>query len=327
MKKASLLLIVGLVALSGCYRTVRTSTHTESTNDNGSAVQTTQTTRIGTDQAAMDKMKVKSQEAMQATTAYLNLEKDRLGQELGQTKDKLDQKIAELKQQATQAKDGAKERLTHRIIDLEAAQAHLDTLKTQAGAASQDVLQKVKTDWNQLHADIETQLDTTGKNVTAFTKGGLTMPSVQTELRLSSPAFEPNSAIPAQYTCNGRDSNPPLDVAGIPKGTHSLALTVHDPDAPGGNWDHWVVWNIPPQTTRIDAGHAPKASVQGATSFKHAGYGGPCPPSGTHHYNFRLYALDTTLNLPTSTHRKALEDAMKGHILSQSELVGIYSHR
>lgn len=131
-----------------------------------------------------------------------------------------------------------------------------------------------------------------------------------------------NGVIPVKYTCDGADINPPLRIEGIPEGTHSLVLIVDDPDAPGGTWDHWIVWNIPLVET-IEEDSVP--GTEGLNDFKTQSYGGPCPPSGTHRYFFKVYALDTTLDLPTTSTKTDVEQAMIGHILANGELIGLYS--
>lgn len=146
-------------------------------------------------------------------------------------------------------------------------------------------------------------------------------------LRISSPAFAHGEAIPARYTCDGQDTNPPLAVGDVPAGTRSLALIVDDPDAPMGTWVHWVMWNIPPESREIGENSVPAGAVQGVNSWKRNRYGGPCPPSGTHRYFFRLYALDTALTLAPTIASAALERAMAGHILATGELMGTYRRK
>ena len=141
------------------------------------------------------------------------------------------------------------------------------------------------------------------------------------QLQIASPAFGHNQMIPKKYTCQGQDINPPLDISGIPEGTKSLILIVDDPDAPIGTWDHWFVYDILPQA-KIEENTIP--GQQSKNSFGKVNYGGPCPPSGTHRYFFKLYALDETLNLPSESTKADLEKAMHGHILETAELVGIY---
>jgi Raf kinase inhibitor-like YbhB/YbcL family protein len=147
------------------------------------------------------------------------------------------------------------------------------------------------------------------------------------ELRISSSAFEDSGNIPAKYTCDGMDVNPPLKIENVPAGTRSLALIIDDPDAPRGTWVHWVVWNIDPKTTLIEENTVPKGSVQGMNDFEKRDYGGPCPPSGTHRYFFKLYALDALLNFSSEAGKAGLERAMKEHILAQAQIVGLYKRK
>jgi len=147
---------------------------------------------------------------------------------------------------------------------------------------------------------------------------------------LKSSAFSNGSAVPSKYTCDGQDVSPPLSWSGAPSGTKSYALISDDPDAPMGAWVHWVVWNIPASAATLNEALDKKSSLadgtkQGITDFKRAGYGGPCPPSGTHRYMFKLYALDTVLDLEQSSTKSKLEAAMKGHVLGQATLMGTYS--
>lgn len=143
-------------------------------------------------------------------------------------------------------------------------------------------------------------------------------------MKLTSPAFKHGQRIPAIYTCDGKNINPPLVISEVPPGTKSLALIVDDPDAPAGVWVHWVVWNIRPDTNKIAEGSVSKEAEEGITSFGRTGYGGPCPPRGTHHYFFRLYALDTKLNLPKQSSREQADKAMKLHIIAETKLMGLY---
>ena len=151
-------------------------------------------------------------------------------------------------------------------------------------------------------------------------------------LLLSSPAFEPNGEIPVDYTCEGKDMSPPLVWQGVPNDTRSLALIIDDPDAPDPaapkmTWVHWVLYNLPPETTELPAGtttqNLPTGTKEGWNDFKRTRYGGPCPPIGRHRYFHKLYALDTHLDLETPT-KSQLEAAMAGHILAQAELMGTY---
>jgi Raf kinase inhibitor-like YbhB/YbcL family protein len=155
--------------------------------------------------------------------------------------------------------------------------------------------------------------------IVSFAAGGAKM-------KITSSAFQGGGNIPSKFTCDGGDSNPPLQIAEVPSGAKSLALVVDDPDAPSGLFTHWMVWNIPPQTGTIGEGSAPKG-VQGTNDFGKSGYGGPCPPSGTHRYNFKIFALDRELDLPSGAKRSQLDSAMKGHVVAQGELMGRYSRK
>jgi Raf kinase inhibitor-like YbhB/YbcL family protein len=151
-------------------------------------------------------------------------------------------------------------------------------------------------------------------------------------MEITSQAFTHGSLIPSKYTCDGANVSPPLSFSGAPPGTKSFALISDDPDAPSGTWVHWVAWNIPGGATALEEGvpameRLPDGTRQGLTDFRRIGYGGPCPPSGTHRYFFKLYALDTTLDLPASTVKPSLEMAMRGHVLAQAELMGKYARR
>lgn len=149
---------------------------------------------------------------------------------------------------------------------------------------------------------------------------------------LKSSAFAPNTPIPPQYTCDGNDSSPPLQWSGEPAGTKSFALVVHDPDAPAGDWLHWVAWNIPASAHALAANVPKKSSLpdgtqQGSTDFHKPGYGGPCPPGGTHHYVFELHALDAKLTLPANASRSQIEKEIQGHLLVTARLVGTYQRK
>ena len=141
-------------------------------------------------------------------------------------------------------------------------------------------------------------------------------------MHITSSAFEHNERIPAKYTCNGQNINPALRIEDIPPGTQSMAIIVDDPDAPGKTFLHWLIWDIEP-TNEIAENTAP--GTQGRTDFGKPAYGGPCPPSGTHRYFFRVYALGTTLGLPEGSSRADLEQAMKGHVLAEAEIIGLYA--
>ncbi|MGV3505480.1 MAG: YbhB/YbcL family Raf kinase inhibitor-like protein [Adhaeribacter sp.] len=140
-------------------------------------------------------------------------------------------------------------------------------------------------------------------------------------LAVSSPAFSSKAYIPTRYTCDGLNYNPPLEIGHIPEEGQSMAVIVDDPDAPKGTWVHWVSWNIP-LTRSIHEKSV--AGEQGVNDFQTRNYRGPCPPSGTHRYFFKVYVLDTILKLPGNTTKAGLEKAMSGHIIAFGELVGLY---
>ena len=149
-------------------------------------------------------------------------------------------------------------------------------------------------------------------------------------MRLSSSSFEDGKTIPARYTCDGEDISPPLSLGGLPEGTRSAALICDDPDAPGKTWVHWVLYNLPAGTKALDEAIPTEetladGSMQGKTDFGRVGYGGPCPPGGTHRYFFKLYALDTVLDLPPGISKSGLIKAMEGHLLAECRLIGLYS--
>ncbi len=151
-------------------------------------------------------------------------------------------------------------------------------------------------------------------------------------MKLESDSFINDGLIPSKYTCDGQDISPPLSWDAPPTGTQSLALIVDDPDAPGGTYVHWVLYNLPGSIRHLPEAVAPQPSlpqggIQGKNDFGHLGYGGPCPPSGTHRYFFKLYALSGELNLTSGATKKQLETAMDGHILAASEFLGRYSRQ
>ncbi len=147
------------------------------------------------------------------------------------------------------------------------------------------------------------------------------------DLKISSTAFSNNGNIPSKYTCDGSDINPPLLIEDVPQGAKSLVLITDDPDAPMGTWVHWVVWNISPQTRVIKENDTPPGASSGLNDFRKKSYGGPCPPSGTHRYFFKLYALDTALDLPAGAKKADVEKAMKGHIISRTQVIGLYKRQ
>lgn len=152
-----------------------------------------------------------------------------------------------------------------------------------------------------------------------FATGGATM-------KITSSAFHEGGNIPSKFTCDGSDTSPPLQITGVPSGAKSLVLIADDPDAPGGLFTHWLAWNIPSQTSSIAEGSAPKG-VQGANDFGKSGYRGPCPPSGTHRYAFKIFALDREIELRSGAKRSQLDAAMKGHVIAQGELIGRYARK
>jgi Raf kinase inhibitor-like YbhB/YbcL family protein len=155
--------------------------------------------------------------------------------------------------------------------------------------------------------------------IASFAAGGAKM-------KVTSSAFHEGGNIPSKFTCDGSDTSPPLQITGIPSDAKSLVLIVDDPDAPGGLFTHWLIWNIPPQTSLIAEGSAPKGA-QGANDFGKSGYRGPCPPPGTHRYSFKIFALDRELDLHSGAKRSQVDGAMKGHIIAQGELVGRYTRK
>ena len=149
---------------------------------------------------------------------------------------------------------------------------------------------------------------------------------------LTSSAFKHEGIIPKPYTCDGADMSPPLVWANVPEKVKSFALICDDPDAPVGNWVHWVIFNIPADTRELKEktptnDTLPNGAKNGVNSWGRHGYGGPCPPGGTHHYFFKLYALDTMLEGKGKITRELLLNTMKGHIVAQCELMGRYSRQ
>ncbi len=149
-------------------------------------------------------------------------------------------------------------------------------------------------------------------------------------LSISSTAFAAGKPIPAVYSCKGRSVSPPLAWAGTPATTKSFALILDDPDAPSGTFVHWVIYNIPASSGSLPeavpaSAQLPDGSVQGNNGAGQLGYTGPCPPSGTHRYFFKLYALDAALTLPSGASKDQLLKAMQGHVLAQGELMGTFS--
>ena len=147
-------------------------------------------------------------------------------------------------------------------------------------------------------------------------------------MKLISPAFSHNESIPAEYTCDGANISPALAWTDAPAETKSFALIVDDPDAPAKVWVHWIVFNIPANVNNLMENTSAAPFIQGITDFNgKQQYGGPCPPSGIHHYRFTLYALDTMLHIPAETNKEKLLAAMHGHILEQTTLIGTYQRQ
>ncbi len=152
-------------------------------------------------------------------------------------------------------------------------------------------------------------------------------------MELTSSAFKEGETIPAKYTCDARDVSPPLAWQGTPTNAKSLALIADDPDAPSGTWVHWVLYDLPAHVTELPEDvaktqHIPQGATQGLNDFRHLGYGGPCPPPGKpHRYFFKLYALDTRLDLKPGATKKEVERAMANHVLAQGQLMGRYGRK
>ena len=154
----------------------------------------------------------------------------------------------------------------------------------------------------------------------------------QMPFTLTSSAFRNGQPIPSRYTCDGQDLSPPLAWTDPPPGTKGLALISDDHDAPGNTWVHWVVYSLPSTLRQLPDGlppdeQLPDGTQQGLTDFGRTGYGGPCPPSGTHRYFFTLYALDTRLSVPPRVTKLQLDEAMQGHTLAQAQLMGTYRRK
>jgi Raf kinase inhibitor-like YbhB/YbcL family protein len=146
------------------------------------------------------------------------------------------------------------------------------------------------------------------------------------KVKITSSVFQEGGNIPSKFTCDGSDTSPPLQITGVPSGAKTLVLIADDPDAPGGLFTHWLVWNIAPQTNSIAEGTAPKG-VHGTNDFGKSGYNGPCPPPGTHRYSFKIFALDRELDLRPGAKRSQVDAAMKSHVIAEGELVGRYARK
>ncbi|MBW8000934.1 MAG: YbhB/YbcL family Raf kinase inhibitor-like protein [Planctomycetes bacterium] len=152
------------------------------------------------------------------------------------------------------------------------------------------------------------------------------------QIKITSAAFEEGGMIPSKYTCDGDDVSPPLQFDGIPDGTRAIALIADDPDAPMGTWVHWVLYNLSAHTTELpenmlDDETLPDGTRQGVTDFGKTGYGGPCPPSGTHRYYFKIYALDKKIDVVIVLDKDELLKQMQGHIIAQGQLMGKYKRQ
>jgi len=160
----------------------------------------------------------------------------------------------------------------------------------------------------------------TAAALVAFAAGGAKM-------KISSSAFQEGGTIPEKFSKNGQNVSPELRVEGAPAEAKSLALIVDDPDAPVGLFTHWLVWNIDPKTTEIAENSPPNGAVQGTNDYPNLGYGGPQPPSGTHRYYFKIFALDRMLDLKSGAKRREVDAAMRGRVIGQGELMGRYSKK
>ena len=161
-------------------------------------------------------------------------------------------------------------------------------------------------------------------------QGTVTMGGEKLQIKVKSTAFEEGGMIPERYTCDGADVSPPLALSAVPEGAKSIALICDDPDAPRGTWVHWVLFNLPPDTKEIPESlptnkKLENGAMHGINDFRKIGYGGPCPPSGTHRYYFKVYALDTEIDLKAGITKRKLLKAMKGHILAEGQLMGKYT--
>lgn len=150
-------------------------------------------------------------------------------------------------------------------------------------------------------------------------------------LTLSSPAFRDKNPIPKIYTCDGENISPPLEWSGAPSNTKTFVLIVDDPDAPVGVWDHWILYNIPPNTNKLEQNanirQLPAETKEGVNSWGSIGYGGPCPPKGSHRYYFKLYALDSEIEFDSGMQREDIEKSMQGHIIENAELIGYFERK
>ncbi|MCE8162993.1 MAG: YbhB/YbcL family Raf kinase inhibitor-like protein [Candidatus Moeniiplasma glomeromycotorum] len=146
-------------------------------------------------------------------------------------------------------------------------------------------------------------------------------------MKLTSSAFTHQTSLPSRYTCDGKNVSPPLTWSEIPPATQSLVLIMDDPDAPGGTWDHWIIFNLPPNLNSLPEGinQFPSGTKLGKNSWGQTEYGGPCPPDRQHRYFFKLYALNTVLDLPPGASKSQIQQALKGKIIEKTELIGLYA--
>ncbi len=180
---------------------------------------------------------------------------------------------------------------------------------------------------NSMKSMANTLIVTISLAAVTFLAGNAKSQSGPATLKITAPAFQEGAMIPDRFSRNGQNVNPKLRVEGAPENAKSLVLIVDDPDAPAGLFTHWLVWNISPKATDISEGSVPNGAVQGTNDFHGLGYDGPQPPSGTHRYYFKIFALDTTLNLARGAKREALEEAMKGHVVGEGQVIGRYSKK
>lgn len=152
-------------------------------------------------------------------------------------------------------------------------------------------------------------------------------PKPKLTMKITSPAFSNSGRVPSKYTCDGDNINPPIEFQDVPPDARSLVLIVDDPDAPARTWVHWVVYNIDPRTKQVKENSVPVGGVLGVTDSGKSDYGGPCPPSGTHRYFFKLYALNTMLDLPGGLTKQQILEKMNDHVLEQAQLIGLYSRK
>lgn len=149
--------------------------------------------------------------------------------------------------------------------------------------------------------------------------------STKSNMKITSSVFQNSSKIPFKYTCDGENVNPPLEFVDVPSSAKSLVLIVDDPDAPAGTFTHWVLYNMKPDVGGINEANLPGNVLAGKNSAGSTIYFGPCPPSGTHRYFFKLYAIDSALDLPQNANKQIVEEKMEGHIIDKAELIGLYS--